>query len=247
MKLFSNILLWTLSIIITLLSIMILGMGGKLQFVLMLTIAIIIFPPFVKYLKSKNVKINWWKQLITCIVLYCMIMVSFILNPAESIYKSDKYKTALDKIYDEKLAQWPTSHESRYVETEYGKIHVIISGPEDGYPIMLINASSIAGWSWMFNVSELNKKYRTYCIDNIGEPGKDIMKSRDLIPTTGPEIAEFYTEISHKLGFEKSYVVGASIGGFISTNYAMYAPERVEKLVCLDQWVMDQLTAQLLP
>lgn len=32
---------------------------------------------------------------------------------------------------------------------------------------------------------------------------------------------------------ERAYVVGASQSGYIATNYALYAPERVEKLVLL--------------
>ena len=36
-----------------------------------------------------------------------------------------------------------------------------------------------------------------------------------------------------KLGIEKAHIIGASIGGFISTNIALYAPERVNKLVLL--------------
>jgi pimeloyl-ACP methyl ester carboxylesterase len=42
-----------------------------------------------------------------------------------------------------------------------------------------------------------------------------------------------YAEIADKLGVEKAYVVGASEGGFIGTNYALHSPERVEKLVLL--------------
>jgi pimeloyl-ACP methyl ester carboxylesterase len=35
------------------------------------------------------------------------------------------------------------------------------------------------------------------------------------------------------LGIEKAYVVGASEGGFIGTNFALYTSERVEKLALL--------------
>jgi pimeloyl-ACP methyl ester carboxylesterase len=160
-------------------------------------------------------------------------MLSFTLNPAKSIYKSPKYREKLIKIYDEKLSQWPTPYESRYLDTKYGKVHVIVSGPEDGYPVMLINASGVAGWSWIFNVGALNKKFRTYAIDNIGEAGKNDLKQPNYIPSNGPEIAAYYADIGNQLGFKKSHVIGASVGGFISSNYAVYAPERVNKLVLL--------------
>jgi pimeloyl-ACP methyl ester carboxylesterase len=51
---------------------------------------------------------------------------------------------------------------------------------------------------------------------------------------TGRDQAELYTEITGKLGVDKAYVIGASEGGFIGgSNYALYHPERVEKLALL--------------
>jgi pimeloyl-ACP methyl ester carboxylesterase len=224
---------WVLSIVAFMISLMILGMGGRIQFVILLSIALVFFPPLSGIFKSHGIQIAWWMRVIAVAVLYAAFMLSMVLNPAKSIYKSPAYREKLIEIYDEKLAQWPTPYESRYIETEYGKVHVIVSGPEDGYPVMLIHASGIAGWSWIFNVGALNTKYRTYAVDNVGEAGKNELKKPHYIPKTGPEIAAYYTDISNKLGFTKSHVVGASIGGFIATNYAIYAPERVNRLVLL--------------
>lgn len=68
-------------------------------------------------------------------------------------------------IYNAKLAEWPVPYESVFLETSYGKVHVIVSRPTDALPLLLIHASAVAG---------------------------------------------------------------ASIGGYIATNYALYAPERVK-------------------
>ncbi len=224
---------WIITILLIFISLMILGMGGWLQAPLMLSMAALFFPPLFAFLTGKGIHIAWWQRGIAVVLIYTLIMLSFILNPAVSIYKSPAYRTKLLQIYDEKLTQWPTPYESRFIDTKYGKVHVIVSGPEKGYPVMLINASGLAGWSWIYNVGDLNKTYRTYAIDNIGEAGKNELLKPKQIPHTGEEIAEYYTDISHKLGIEKSHVIGASIGGFIATNYAMYAPERVDRLVLL--------------
>lgn len=91
----------------------------------------------------------------------------------------------------------------------------------------------MSGWSWIHNVQELSKEYRTYAIDNIGEGGKNEMLAPGNIPKSGKEIAEFYTDICDLQGIEKAYLIGASIGGFKSTNIALHAPDRIEKLVLL--------------
>ena len=59
------------------------------------------------------------------------------------------------------------------------------------------------------------------------------MYSRDRFPENGQALAKLYSEAAEKLGVERAYVVGASEGGFIGTNLALYAPSRVEKLVLL--------------
>jgi pimeloyl-ACP methyl ester carboxylesterase len=50
-----------------------------------------------------------------------------------------------------------------------------------------------------------------------------------------------YADIADTLGIERSVVAGASMGGFIATNYALHYPERVEKLALLGPmgWTPD--------
>jgi pimeloyl-ACP methyl ester carboxylesterase len=234
MAAFLSIVGWILGVIFIFVALLVLGMGGRIQFVLILLIALIFLPP-VRALIGKTIHtpVPWWAFGIMVILLVAGVMLSFVLNPAKSIYKSPKYKEALLKIYDARLAEWPVPYKSVFIDTKYGKIHVIVSGPDDGYPVLLINASALSGWSWIYNVGALSEKYRTYAIDNIGEGGKNKMTAPGKIPKTGMEIADFYTKITNKLGVEKAHVIGASIGGYIGTNYAMHAPDRVNKLVLL--------------
>jgi len=234
MKILLKSVSWFFSVIFLLLGLMIIGMGSFFQALFVFGIALILVPCFREFIHKKlSRKIPWWIYTILGIVLWCSMILSMLLNPIESIYKSDKYRQQLQEIYDEKLTEWPTKYEEIYVSTKYGKVHVIVSGPEDGFPVLLCNASALAGWSWLHNVGELNKKYRTYAVDNIGEGGKNKEIGYGYIPQNGKEVADFYIDITEKLGFSKSHVIGASIGGFISTNYALFAPERVDKLVLL--------------
>ena len=47
----------------------------------------------------------------------------------------------------------------------------------------------------------------------------------------GKALSELYTEIMDTLGIQRACFIGASQGGFISTNMALYASERVEKII----------------
>lgn len=234
MAIFITILSWIFCVIFALLAFLVLGMGGRLQFFFILGIALLFCPPFRTFMKNLSpLQIRWWAFGLAGLVLWGAVLLSFNLNPATSIYKSEEYRSKLLKIYEKKLAQWPVPYETTFVETEYGRIHVTISGPENAPPVLLINASGLSGWSWIHNVEALSNEYRTFAVDNIGEGGKNEKVVPRKIPKSGQEIADFYYEICDKLGISTSYVIGASIGGFIATNYALYAPERVDKLVLL--------------
>jgi pimeloyl-ACP methyl ester carboxylesterase len=137
------------------------------------------------------------------------------------------------KIYDEKMADWPVPYQDVFLDTTYGKVHVIVSGPEDAPPLLLLHASGVAGWSWKFNVEGFSARYRIYAIDTLGDVGKSKLSDVGNYPQNSQQQGELYAETADKLGVEKAYVVGASEGGFIGTNYALYAPERVEKLALL--------------
>jgi pimeloyl-ACP methyl ester carboxylesterase len=130
------------------------------------------------------------------------------------------------------------------LDTQYGQVHVIVSGPEDRPPALLLHASAMSSWSWMYNVEALNEHYRTYAIDTIGEVGKSRLDSLDNHPADGRAWSDLVADVADMLEVERAYVVGASYGGFIATNYALDYPERVEKLALLGPMGMTPATAR---
>ncbi len=57
----------------------------------------------------------------------------------QSIFKNDQAEAAYMAAYDRALEQWTVPCESKYVSTAYGETHMIVSGPEDGEPIIVIH------------------------------------------------------------------------------------------------------------
>lgn len=171
--------------------------------------------------------------IILFVLAVLIIIPMFTVGDMKTIYKSPEAEAKLMEIYDSKLEQWPVPYESVYVDTEYGKVHTIISGPEDAPPLLLFHASGMSASSWVYNMEFLNRHYRTYAIDNLGEAGKSALEDINAFAGDGEALCDLYTEITDKLGVDEAYVAGASNGGFIGTNYALYAPERVKKLALL--------------
>ncbi|MBN1122430.1 MAG: alpha/beta fold hydrolase [Anaerolineae bacterium] len=221
--------------------------GRFLPALILLLPVLLLLPPVREVAKNLiGFTLPWWGRLplvIGSFIAYGYVLL-VVASGFEGVYSSPEMKAQHMEIYDAKLAEWPTPYEDVYVDTSYGTVHVIVSGPEDGPPMLLLNAAAMSGWSWLYNVGELNKTYRTYAIDTIGEVGKSELAEPTRYPPDGKAYADYTAEIADALGIEKAYVVGASFGGYMGTSYALHYPERVEKLALLGPMGMTPETAK---
>lgn len=225
---------WLLAILFVLLAISMLLTRNWINALVLLLLTLLVLPPASAFAQER---LGWFIHPALRVGLIAVLLVVFgwllLGRRPASVYKSPDVKARFMQIYDEKMAGWPVPYEDIFVDTQYGTVHVIASGPEDGPPLLLLHASGVAGWSWKYNVEALSQRYRTYAIDLIGDAGKSEFASLQHIMKDGQDQADLYAEIADKLGMEKAYVVGASEGGFIGSNIALHNPERVEKLALL--------------
>lgn len=225
---------WIAALLFALVAISMLMMGNWLHALVLLLLVLLCLPPATAFLYNRfALSLRPLVRTLLIGVLVAAFVWLLIGRGATSIYASPEVQARMIDIYDAKMTEWPVPYEDVMLETQYGLVHVIVSGPEDAPPLLLLHASGVAGWSWKYNVDALSEHYRTYAIDLIGDVGKSEYASLDHVMKTVQDQVALYTEITDKLGIEKAYVVGASEGGFIGSNYALYAPERVEKLALL--------------
>jgi pimeloyl-ACP methyl ester carboxylesterase len=234
MAILGSILGWVFAILFGIFAISMLLLGKWLNALVLFLLVLLCLPPVSGFIKNR---FDWSIYPVLRLVLIVGLLFIFgrLLTGSEmtSIYASPEVEAQFMEIYDEKMAEWPVPYEDVFVDTQYGRIHVIVSGPEDAPPMLLLHASGVAGWSWKFNVEELSQDYRTYAIDTLGDVGQSEYDSLDNVMKSGEDQANLYAEITDKLGIEKSVVVGASDGGAIASHYALHYPERVEKLALL--------------
>jgi pimeloyl-ACP methyl ester carboxylesterase len=225
---------WLLGILFGLLTLSMALMRNWLQAIPLLAATLIVLPPVRALIEQQTgVTLSFLVVGLLVAVLLAAFALLGSINKPTSIYKSPQVKARFMEIYDAKMKEWPVPYESLYVDTSYGQVHVIISGPEDAPPMLLLHASGVPAWSWKYNVEELGQRYRTYAIDLIGDAGRSEYDSLDNRMRNGQDEAELYAEITDQLGVVQACVVGASEGGFVGTQFALHAPERVEKLVLL--------------
>lgn len=159
----------------------------------------------------------------------------FEMSTNSLIYKDEETKSKFFSFYKKSLAAWPVPYEEFMVRTRYGDTHAIASGPIDRDPIVLIHAAGVNGTMWGPNIGALSRHYRAYALDTIGDFGKSILDNSKLYPKSAQDYCRWLIDVFDGLGISQAYaVVGSSMGGWITHGAAIFAPERIKKIVLLD-------------
>ena len=147
----------------------------------------------------------------------------YITNP------NSKYK-AYFEAYDAALSLWDVDYDELYIPTSYGTAHVVVSGPSNGEPLVLLHGMNASATMWYPNAKALAKEYRVFAIDLIIEPGKS---HKTVEFESIDNITAWYEEIFKELKLESYHLVGASRGGWIAVNLALHNQEKIKSMVLL--------------
>lgn len=134
--------------------------------------------------------------------------------------------------YDAVLDAWPVPVERLDLGSAYGTTRVLVCGPEDGEPLVLLNGGGATATVWFANVAELSRTRRVYAVDRIGEPGRSQAGERPV--RTAEDLLDWLDGVLDALGLGRTDLCGHSYGGWIALGYALHAPERIRRLVLLD-------------
>ena len=140
------------------------------------------------------------------------------------------------------LAEWPQDTKRIYLDTEYGKVHILTCGNPENPPLVMIHAAAMGAHSWAENLAPIMDNYRIYSIDNIGEGGRSVLNNDEIYLNSGGEIAGLYAGIMDMLNIESAPVFGASNGGYIAQVLAYHYPDKVESLSLFGPMGITQLT-----
>lgn len=147
-----------------------------------------------------------------------------------TIYKSDAGASEIQHRYRDMLATWPVPAEHVRVPTREGETFVVVSGPRDAPPLLLLHGSGANATMWGSDIASWARHFRTYAVDLIGEPG---LSAPSRPPLTSDAYALWLDDVLEGLGITTTSIVGASLGGWMALDYATRRPERVSRLVLL--------------
>ncbi|MGO2293320.1 MAG: alpha/beta fold hydrolase [Pseudoalteromonas sp.] len=148
------------------------------------------------------------------------------LQPANTLSNADLYQRA--------LSLWPTAYRELSVPTSLGQARVIVAGPVDAEPVVLLHGMQANSAMWYPNIAALAENYRVYAIDDLLGSGGS-RASADI--TDMDQLVNWYQELFDILELDSMHLVGASRGGWQATAIALAESardrSRIQRLVLL--------------
>jgi len=146
-------------------------------------------------------------------------------------FRSAKAKEQYLKHYDMRAKKWPVVSETRMVETSFGQTFVRISGPVDAPPLVLLPSAGGTSLLWIPNIQAFSKSYRVYAMDNIYDFGRSVYTQAFKNPD---DLVNWLDELFSALEFgDNINLMGLSYGGWLTSQYALRFPNRLDKIVLL--------------
>src|SRR5436190_15339750 len=149
-----------------------------------------------------------------------------VVSKLPSPFRTPRGEAEYMAAYEASMQLWTVRYEAVDLRSRFGSTHVVTCGPRNAQPLVLLHCFATSLTCWAYNVEPLSQNRRVYALDMMGQPGRSIpdapIKNRN-------DLAEWLTDSLDQLGIDRTDLIGYSFGGFTGLNYAMRAPDRVDK------------------
>ena len=144
------------------------------------------------------------------------------------IYKSDKGKEAILSLYDKQLKRLNNAYNDIYIDTSFGKTHIIETGNFIGVPLLVFHGGNATTAYNLLTCDFLMKDFHIYAVDSIGHPGKSAEVS---LSPNNYDYGKWSAEIIKQLGYQKISCFAGSFGAGILAKTMCIVPDKIEKAV----------------
>ena len=147
-----------------------------------------------------------------------------------SAFKTAEGEAAYLASYDDAMKLWPVPYEEVEISSRFGITHVVVSGPKNASPLVLLHGYMATLMMWLPNIADFSKDHRVYAIDVMGQPSKSIP---DEPIRNAADYVAWLTETLNGLHLNRISLIGMSFGGWLALTYTVAAPEHIQNLVLL--------------
>ncbi|MFC4552259.1 MULTISPECIES: alpha/beta fold hydrolase [Halorussus] len=142
-----------------------------------------------------------------------------------SIYRTDDGRREIRARYRRMRDDLDAEFDEEWVETRFGRTHVLATGPEDAPPLVVFHGGNVVNpvsLEWFLPLAD---DYRLYAPDTVGHPG---LSAETRVSPAGDDYGKWVVDVLDGLDLDRVPMVGPSYGAGIVVRTAAYAPERIE-------------------
>ena len=149
-----------------------------------------------------------------------------------SLYKSEEGFKKMMSWYEKVCNEITVEYKSIFVDTRFGKTHIIEAGDVNKKSVLLIPGVAGCAPLWRHQINSFSKEFRVLAIDIVGQPGKSAPNPPSVF---NDDYTNWMEDIIQSLGLEKPHIVGVSTGGTTAMDLAIRKSEMIDKTVICGQ------------
>lgn len=146
------------------------------------------------------------------------------------LYRSEAGFNAIMSWYEDVLATIGIPVESVFVDTRFGRTHMLAAGPSDAEPLLLIPGVAGCAPLWRRQFPDLAKHFRVYALDIPGQPGRSDPNPPSFLNDDYPA---WLVDVLDGLNLQRAHLAGVSVGAWVALRMAIFAPHRVFRVAML--------------
>jgi pimeloyl-ACP methyl ester carboxylesterase len=150
--------------------------------------------------------------------------------PNLKMYKSESGFNAIMSWYEDTQASIQIPVDSVFVDTRFGRTHMLVAGAVDAEAVLLIPGVAGCAPLWRRQIPHLAKHFRVYALDIPGQPGRSDPNPPSFLNDDYPC---WVLDVIDALEIQRCHIAGVSVGAWVAMRLAILAPERVLSVAML--------------
>lgn len=146
----------------------------------------------------------------------------------KSIYRNEQSKKAVWQLYDRQMDDLKVPYTDLFVDTSFGKTHIIECGNLRGKPLLVFHGGNATTAYNLKYCGFLLDDFHVYAVDTIGHPGKSAEVS---LSPRNHDYGIWAVDVIKGLGFDGMSCFGGSFGAGILVKAMCVVPEVIKRSV----------------
>lgn len=132
------------------------------------------------------------------------------------------------ELYDSQISRLNLPYKDIFVQTSFGKTHIIETGILTAEPLLLFHGGNATTAYNLLAVDFLLKNFHIYAVDTIGHPGKS---AETCLSSSNYDYGAWAGEVIIGLGYRSMSLFGGFFGGGIIAKTMCTVPDLIKRAV----------------